>query len=149
MSVVTDTRDAVASSLAAAMKEEPPLFAPLLSVDAGYDFYDSIDGLKAAGGRVMVTAPKKTCDPASRGGPRKRQIDVYVAVQYKYTTGDTKEIDPYQELAEAIADYFERKTLSNGATIVKVDHPQLWSDEHFRSLRVFTSVLTLTCLIFQ
>jgi len=73
-------------------------------------------------------------------------VHIDVAVQKKFETGDTVELDTLMTLAEEIADFFRFKTLSGpiGATWFKTEHTALYAPEHMDHYRQFTSVLTLT-----
>ena len=73
-------------------------------------------------------------------------VQVDVAAQKKFDTGDSAELDPLMGLAEEIADFFRFKTLPGplGAAWTKTEHTALYAQEHMDQLRQFTSVLTLT-----
>lgn len=149
MSIVTDTRDQVAQAIRDAMDGANAALSPKVTVTAAYDLYWNLDQLSA--GQILVIPTAKDCEPLTRKGQRERTITIEIAVQFKWgDTGPTLEaLDPYQSLAEAIADYFERRKLTNGATCIHVDHPRLFVDEHLRKLRTYTSVLALTLLVIQ
>ena len=76
-----------------------------------------------------------------------RQFDysIDVAVQKKLSTGGNAEIDTLMFLAEQIADRFQGKRLSqfNAASCLRVENDPIYSPDHLRDLRQFTSVLTL------
>ena len=69
-----------------------------------------------------------------------------VAVQRKFEQGSNVEIDPLVALVEEIADLFRLKRLESmpEARCVQVEHPVIYSAEHWEQLRQFTSLLTLT-----
>jgi hypothetical protein len=71
---------------------------------------------------------------------------VDVAVQKKFSKGTNDEIDPLVDLVERIADEFCLKRLVSfqAARCIKAEHAVLYSSEHWRQLRQFTSLLTLT-----
>lgn len=73
-------------------------------------------------------------------------VQIDVAVQKKFDTGDAAELDPLMVLAEEIADFFRFKTLSGplGAAWIKTEHTALYAPEHMDQLRQFTSVLTIS-----
>ena len=72
------------------------------------------------------------------------QIDV--AVQKKLASADQSEQDGLIALVEEIATFLARRPLSAfpAAVWVRAELPTLYSPEHLRELRQFTSVLTLT-----
>ena len=72
------------------------------------------------------------------------QIDI--AIQKKWLTGDNVELDALLALVERIADHFRAKRLATLPTAmwVKAENTPLYSPEHMKDLRQFTSVLTLT-----
>lgn len=69
-----------------------------------------------------------------------------VAVQRKFNQGTNVEIDPLVALVEEIADLFRLKRLDSmpEARCIQVEHPVIYSAEHWEQLRQFTSLLTLT-----
>jgi hypothetical protein len=72
------------------------------------------------------------------------QIDV--AVQKKFDTGETVELDPLMTLVEEIIDFFRLrrlKTVSN-AICVNASNEPVYSQEHMEQFRQFTGVITLT-----
>jgi hypothetical protein len=71
---------------------------------------------------------------------------VDVAVQKKFEQGTNQEIDPLIVLMEEIADLFRLKRLTQmpEARCVAVEHPVLYSAEHWTQNRLFTSLLSLS-----
>jgi hypothetical protein len=69
-----------------------------------------------------------------------------VAVQRKFDHGSNAEIDSLIVLIEEIADLFRLKRLDSmpQARCVQVEHPVIYSHEHWEQYRQFTSLLTLT-----
>lgn len=69
-----------------------------------------------------------------------------IAVQRKFDSGSNAEIDPLVALVEEIADLFRLKRLDSmpEARCVQVEHPVIYSHEHWEQYRQFTSLLTLT-----
>jgi len=69
-----------------------------------------------------------------------------VAVQQKFEQGSNVEIDPLVALVEQIADLFRLKRLDSmpEARCTQIEHPVIYSAEHWEQLRQFTSLLTLT-----
>ncbi|MCG3178314.1 MAG: hypothetical protein BIFFINMI_00640 [Phycisphaerae bacterium] len=76
-----------------------------------------------------------------------RQFDysIDVAVQKKLADGGNVEIDALMFLVEQIADHFNgrRPAQLNSAVCLRVENDPIYSPEHMRELRQFTSVLTL------
>jgi hypothetical protein len=76
-----------------------------------------------------------------------RQFDysVDVAVQKKLSDGGDAEIDGLMLLVEQIADHFNgrRPATFAGAVCLRVENEPVYSPDHLRELRQFTSVLTL------
>ena len=73
-------------------------------------------------------------------------VQVDIAVQQKFSTGEPDEIDPLVNLVEEIADLFRLKRLSSfpGAIWTKTEHNPIYAQDHWEQLRQFTSVLTLS-----
>lgn len=69
-----------------------------------------------------------------------------VAVQRKFNRGDAAEIDPLVGLCEEMIDLFRLKRLDSlpEARCIGVEHPVIYSLEHWEQLRQFTSLLTFT-----
>lgn len=69
-----------------------------------------------------------------------------LAVQKKFSRGNSREIDPLVSLVEEIADLFRLKRLASypGAIWTSTDHQVLYSQEHWDQMNQFTSLLTLT-----
>lgn len=145
--IIAATRDAIATAITAAMAGGSPALTPLLPVTPIYDIYFNLEDLD--GGQCLVVPQKKDSEPFTRQAATKRVVDIDVAIQFKYgTTGPTPAVlDPYMGLAEDLADYFERTTISTGAVVTRVSHPQIFVDEQLRKARTFTSVVTISCLL--
>lgn len=86
---------------------------------------------------IILAHDRATCKYNAR-------IDV--AVQQKFEHGNNAEIDPLVALVEQIADLFRLKRLDSmpEARCTQVEHPVIYSAEHWEQLRQFTSLLTLT-----
>ena len=76
----------------------------------------------------------------------KYNVRIDVAVQQKFEHGSNDEIDPLVALVEEIADLFRLKRLDSmpEARCTQVEHPVIYSAEHWEQLRQFTRLLTLT-----
>jgi hypothetical protein len=95
--------------------------------------------------RVSVVPREVEYLPLDRA-TNKFHATIDVAVQKKFSKGDTKEIDPLVYLVEEIADYFRLKRLNSyvAARCIKVENSVLYSTEHWTQFNQFTSLLTLT-----
>ncbi len=73
-------------------------------------------------------------------------VDIDVAIQKKFKTGDAAEIDPLVSLAEEIADFFRLQRLASFSAAIwsRTEHRVLYSQEHWDQMNQFTSLLTLT-----
>ena len=84
---------------------------------------------------------------AERMDRSSRQFDysIDVAVQKKLALDGNVESDALMLLVERIGDYFfgRRPATFNQAVCTKVDNDPIYSPEHWREMRQFTSVLTL------
>jgi len=82
------------------------------------------------------------------GGRAHNQHDytIDVAVQKKLSAADNAEIDTLMDLVDQIADHFRFKRLEGvpNAVWLKTEHQAIYSPEHLREMRQFTSVLTFT-----
>lgn len=95
--------------------------------------------------RVSVVPREVEYLPLDRAS-NKFHATVDVAVQKKFSKGDTSEIDPLVAFVEEIADYFRLKRLSSfvAARCIKVENSVLYSTEHWLQFNQFTSLLSLT-----
>lgn len=73
-------------------------------------------------------------------------VKIDVAVQKKFQTGETLELDPLMTLVEEIADYFRFKRLDTfpEAIWIRTENAPIFAPEHMERFRQFTSVLTFT-----
>ena len=70
-------------------------------------------------------------------------VKVDVAVQKKLTSLSNEEIDPLMALVQEILAHMNRRNLGD-AVWRKTENKPVYSPEHLREMRQFTSVLTLT-----
>jgi len=94
---------------------------------------------------VTVVPKALTINSLSRGSDsHEYQIDI--AVQKKFETEMTEELDPFVSLVEEIADRFRIPRLASlpSALCVKVENKPIYAQEHFDEMRQFTSIITLT-----
>lgn len=95
---------------------------------------------------LHVTVVPKAAS-AERMDRSNRQFDysIDVAVQKKLSLDGNVESDALMLLVERIGDYFfgRRPATFNQAICTKVDNDPIYSPEHWREMRQFTSVLTL------
>lgn len=80
-----------------------------------------------------------------RGGTQ-RDVAIDIAVQQKLTKETNTDLDPLLALAEAIAESFQAKRLTNYPTAIwkQSDFRAIYSAEHLHQNRQFTSVMTIT-----
>ncbi|XZE55913.1 hypothetical protein SH139x_001962 [Planctomycetaceae bacterium SH139] len=73
-------------------------------------------------------------------------VRIDIAVQQKFESGANAEIDPLLNLIEEISDLFRLKRLGSlpAARCITIEHPVIYSVEHWEQQRQFTSLLTLT-----
>src|SRR5690606_15007347 len=73
-------------------------------------------------------------------------VRVDIAVLQKFKSGTNAEIDPLLNLIEEITDVFRLKRLDSlpAARCITIEHPVIYSVEHWEQFRQFTSLLTLT-----
>lgn len=95
--------------------------------------------------RVSVVPRELLIAPHDRASNR-YDAKIDVAVQRKFSKGDPAEIDPLLYLCEEIIDLFRMKRLDSmpEARCISVEHPVIYSVEHWEQLRQFTSLLTFT-----
>lgn len=137
MARITDIADAVAAEINAL--DTPPLGAVRYARVPEFALAD----MKTL--HVTVVPKGWESQLASRSSSQfEYQIDV--GVQKKWLTGDNAELDGLLALVERIADHFRAKRLTTmpAAMWVKAENTPLYSPEHMKDLRQFTSVLTLT-----
>jgi hypothetical protein len=71
------------------------------------------------------------------------EVKVDVAIQKKVASLSNDEIDPLLSLVREIAAFLNRKNMNN-AVWRKTENKPVYSPEHLREMRQFTSVLTVT-----
>lgn len=147
-SFVTTTRDAVVLAIQNAMTATT--LTPTINTIGAYDQFYNLKDL--TGGQVIVIPQKMERQPLTRHAARQKILAMDIAVQFKAGTAGptTAVLDPYMNLAEQIATYFERGdnmanfALSNGGVCTGVAHSNLFVDEMLRNFGTFCSVVTLT-----
>ena len=138
MPVITDIADAVTAELNG-LDPQTPLGAVRSTKAPEFELAD----MKTL--RVTVVPRGWDIQTATRAAAQcDYQIDV--GVQQKCETCDNAELDALLALVERIADHFrgQRLTAMPNAVWVKTENTPLYSPEHMKDLRQFTSVLTLT-----
>jgi len=137
MAVITDVADALVAELNAASLSQP--------LTAARHYVPSFELQDMKDLHVSVV-PKGVVITKSDRSRNTNDIQVDVAVQKKFETGDAAEIDPLVNLVEEIADHFRLRRLDSypAAHWIKTEHAPIYAQEHWDELRQFTSVLTLT-----
>jgi len=94
---------------------------------------------------VSVVPRGMTIERADRSR-NQHDVQIDVAVQKKFQSGDAAELDPLMALVEEIADFFRLRRLAAypDAVWVKTENVPVYAQEHLEEFRQFTSVLTLT-----
>ena len=93
----------------------------------------------------VTVVPRQVESAVLDRGSDSHDVKVDVAVQRKVASVANEEIDPLMALVREIADYLNRRPLpSVGAIWRKTENAPVYSPEHLREMRQFTSVLTVT-----
>ena len=94
----------------------------------------------------VTVVPKGMTIQSSGRDRNQHDVQVDVAVQKRFTTGDNAELDPLLTLVEEIADFFRLRRLASvpAAVWVRTEHAPVYAPEHMEQMRQFTSVITLT-----
>jgi hypothetical protein len=140
--IAAQTRDALVSQIQAMMVSS--ILTPTIPVQAVYDIVFNLNQLQ--GGQVIVMAAQK--EPAllmrQPAVGQQNDLQLHVAVQYKYTTPSALELDPFMALIENIETQILGLQLSNGAWCVGATYPHgLYLERHIQEFRTFTSVVAL------
>jgi len=137
MAVITDVADAVVAELNASALSLP--FTAVRHYVPSFELKDMKD-------LHVSVVPKGVVITKSDRSRNTNDVQIDVAVQKKFETGDAAEIDPLANLVEEIADHFRLRRLDSypAAHWIKTEHAPIYSQEHWDELRQFTSVLTLT-----
>ena len=150
MSLIADIADAIVAELNAAAGG----FSQSFQAERHYLPLFDLEQMKDL--HVTVVPKGVTVQPAGRTllqhdysiGRDRNQHDVQVdvAVQKRFTTGDNAELDPLLTLVEEIADFFRLRRLASvpAAVWVRTEHAPVYAPEHMEQMRQFTSVITLT-----
>lgn len=96
----------------------------------------------------VTVVPRAASTERADRSSRQFDYSIDVAVQKKLSPppgGGNQESDELMLLVERIGDYFfgRRPATFNQAVCTKVDNDPIYSPEHWREMRQFTSVLTL------
>jgi len=93
----------------------------------------------------VTVVPRQTESTTLDRGRDNHDVKVDVAIQKKVGSLGNEEIDPLMALVREVADYLNRRPLSAaGASWRKTENAPVYSPEHLREMRQFTSVLTVT-----
>ena len=93
----------------------------------------------------VTVVPRQAESTTLDRGRDNHDVKVDVAVQKKVASVANEEIDPLMALVREVADYLNRRPLSAvGAAWRKMENAPVYSPEHLREMRQFTSVLTVT-----
>ena len=101
----------------------------------------------------MTVVPRQVDSEVLDRGRNTHDVKVDVAVQKKVASVANEEIDPLLALVQEIADFLNRRNLdlspgpagqAGGAVWKKTENSPVYSPEHLREMRQFTSVLTVT-----
>jgi len=137
MAVITDIADAVVAELNAGTFSQPfeakRYYRPVFDLAEMKDLH------------VSVVPRGMTIERADRSR-NQHDVQIDVAVQQKFQSGDAAELDPLMALVEEIADFFRlrRLTVRPEAVWIRTENVPIYAPEHLDELRQFTSVLTLT-----
>jgi len=137
MAVITDIADAVVAELNAGTFsqafEAKRYYRPVFDLAEMKDLH------------VSVVPRGVTIERADRSR-NQHDVQIDVAVQQKFQSGDAAELDPLMALVEEIADFFRLRRLAAypDAVWVKTENVPVYAQEHIEEFRQFTSVLTLT-----
>ena len=133
------TRDAVVRAITTG--DLPVSLTPVPIYDIAFGLSDLVDG------RLVVVQKTKEPTLASRGAVQVNRVSIDVAVQYKYSTPSTEEIDPYQAAAEQIVDLLMGQPLDTGAVCVEASFPHgAFIQDHIERFGVFTCIVSLVFL---
>ena len=137
MATILQIADGVTSELNTATLSQP--------IAAERHFVPNYD-LKELGVLRVSVVPIELLIMAYDRVASKYSARIDVAVQKKFEQGTNQEIDPLIVLMEEIADLFRLKRLTQmqEARCVAVEHPVLYSAEHWTQNRLFTSLLSLS-----
>ena len=91
----------------------------------------------------VTVVPREVESALLDRGHDSHDVKVDVAVQKKLTSLANEEIDPLMALVQEISAHLNRRNLV-GALWRKTENKPVYSPEHLREMRQFTSVLTLT-----
>ncbi|MCR4411348.1 MAG: hypothetical protein NUV77_02855 [Thermoguttaceae bacterium] len=94
----------------------------------------------------VTVVPKALAINSLSRGSDSHEYQIDVAVQKKFETESSEELDPLVGLVEEIADHFRTPRLASlpSALCVKVENKPIYAQEHFDEMRQFTSIITLT-----
>ena len=93
----------------------------------------------------VTVVPRQVESTTLDRGRDNHDAKVDVAIQKKVASLGNEEIDPLMALVREVADYLNRRPLAAvGAVWRKTENAPVYSPEHLREMRQFTSVLTVT-----
>jgi hypothetical protein len=137
MAVITDIADAVVAELNGGTFSQ--------AVEAKRFYRPVFDLAEMSALHVSVVPKGVTIERADRSR-NQQDVQIDVAVQKKFESGDAAELDPLMALVEEIADFCRLRRLTSypDAIWIRTDNVPVYAPEHLEEFRQFTSVLTLT-----
>ena len=137
MATITDIADAVVTELNGHAFSQP------FTAARHYRPVFTLEDMSAL--HVTVVPKGLTIEQLDRSR-NQHDVQVDVAVQKKFSSGDAAELDPLMTLVEEVADFFRLRRLAAypNALWMRTENVPVYAPEHMDDLRQFTSVVTLT-----
>lgn len=92
--------------------------------------------------RVTVVPSARRKSILGRSG-HQRDVDIDVAIQKKLTAADNAEVDALDDLADEISDWLLKRKVTTFRCVATEDKA-LWSPDHLKEKKLYTSVVTAT-----
>jgi len=137
MAVITDIAEAVVEELNGGSFSQP---------FTAVRHYRPLFDLKDMAALHVTVVPKGIVVERLDRTRNQEDVQVDVAVQKKFSTGDNAELDALVGLVQEIADFFRLRRLEAcpEAVWVRSENVPVYAPKHMDELRQFTSVLTLS-----
>lgn len=142
MAQITDIADAIVTAL-----NEHDFSQEFLAERAYLPKYD----LKDMGELHVTVVPKSIEGTVATRTVREEHYKIDVAVQQHFSEGDNQTVDYLTDLVEEIADFLlalDKSAVASGKVVQVVNEP-IYAVEHMKDARLFTSVLTVTVVVWR
>lgn len=144
MALITDIADEIVSSL------NTHTFRQAFTAERAYAPSFELKDMQTL--HVTVVPASAALTLTARGPLTQTDMEIFVGVQKRLSSDvemDIAQLDSLMGLVEEISDFIKGKKVFEEAVWIGTDNDPIYSPEHIKQMRQFTSVLTFTYRIIQ